>query len=121
MKKAILSSTALFCLAAGLTVSLSAQKAGTYTGPVVDSPCALLGGHDKMALKDENDKDCTIRCVKAGGKYALVDAANKTWYTLEDQKKSEPFAGMNVTVTGTVDAATKTLRIVTIKAAPAAK
>ena len=118
MKKlAILSSATLFCLAAGLAGSLSAQKAATYTGAVMDSPCALLGGHKMMAQKDENDKDCTIRCVKAGGKYALADAANKTWYTLDDQKKAEPFAGMTVTVTGTVDAATKTLKIVTIKKA----
>jgi type 1 fimbria pilin len=119
MKKiAIISSAALFCLAAGMAVSLSAQGGGaTFTGEIMDSPCAILGGHDKMALKDENDKDCTIRCVKMGGKYALVDAANKTWYQLDDQKKAEPFAGAKVTITGTADAATKTIRIATIKAA----
>jgi hypothetical protein len=118
MKKiAILSCAALICLGVGLAANLSAQKAATYTGAVMDSPCALLGGHDKMAQKGENDKDCTLRCVKAGAKFALADAANKTWYTLDDQKKAEPFAGMKVTVTGTVDAATKTLHIVTIKAA----
>jgi hypothetical protein len=118
MKKlGIVSSAALFSLAVGLAGGLAAQKTATYTGPVMDSPCALLGGHDKMALQGENDKDCTLRCVKAGGKFALVDAANKTWYTLDDQKKAEPFAGMKVTVTGTVNAATKTLHIVTIKAA----
>ena len=114
---AIASSAALFCLAAGLAVSLSAQKAATFTGVVMDSPCALLGGHDKMALKGENDKDCTLRCVKAGGKFALNDTANKTWYTLDDQKKAEAFAGAKVTVTGTADAATKTIKIATIKAA----
>ena len=117
MKKlAIVSSAALFCLTAGLTVTLSAQKTATYTGAVMDSPCALLGGHIMMAQKGENDKDCTIRCVKAGGKFALEDTANKTWYTLDDQKKAEPFAGQKVAVTGTVDTATKTLKIVTIKA-----
>jgi hypothetical protein len=118
MKKLTLIGTAaLFCLTAGLASRLLAQKPATYTGAVMDSPCALLGGHDKMAQKGENDKDCTLRCVKAGGKYALEDAANKTWYTLDDQKKAEPFAGMKVTVTGTVDTATKTLKIVTIKKA----
>jgi hypothetical protein len=118
MKKlAIASSAALFCMAVGLAGSLSAQKATSYTGAVMDSPCALLGGHDKMAQKGESDKECTLRCVKAGGKFSLADAANKTWYTLDDQKKAEPFAGMKVTVTGTVDAATKTLHIVTIKKA----
>jgi type 1 fimbria pilin len=116
-KTAIISSAALFCLAASLAVSLSAQRSATFTGEIMDSPCAILGGHDKMALKDENDKDCTIRCVKMGGKYALVDAANKAWYQLDDQKKAEAFAGAKVTITGTADAATKTIRIATIKAA----
>jgi type 1 fimbria pilin len=118
MKKlAIISSAALFCLALGLTVSLSAQKTATYKGEVMDSPCALLGGHSAMAQKGESDKDCTLRCVKAGGKFALFNPADKSWFTLDTQQKAEPFAGMMVTVTGTVDAATKTLHITTIKAA----
>jgi type 1 fimbria pilin len=117
MKKlAIASSAATFFLAAGLALSLSAQKAATFKGEVMDSPCALLGGHDKMAQKGESAKDCTLRCVKAGGKFSLFDAANKTWYQLDDQKKAEPFAGKKVTVTGTADAATKTIKVATIKA-----
>jgi len=114
-RMAIIGSAALFCLAVGLSVS--AQKSATFTGEIMDSPCAILGGHDKMALKGENDKDCTLRCVKMGGKFALVDAANKTWYQLDDQKKAEAFAGAKVTVTGTADAATKTIKVATIKAA----
>jgi hypothetical protein len=106
------------CLAVGLAVSLPAQQGATFTGEIVDSPCAILGAHEKMALKGENDKDCTLRCVKMGGKFALLDAANKTWYQLDDQKKAEPFAGAKVTVTGTADAATKTIRVAAIKAAP---
>jgi len=118
MKKlAIVSSAALMCLAVGLAVNLSAQRSATFTGEIVDSPCAILGAHEKMALKGENDKDCTIRCVKIGGKYALLDAANKTWYQLDDQKKAEAFAGAKVTITGTADAATKTIKVATIKAA----
>ena len=114
---AIIGSAALFCLALGLAANLSAQRAGTFTGEIVDSPCAILGAHEKMALQGENDKDCTIRCVKMGGKYALLDAANKTWYQLDDQKKAEAFAGAKVTITGTADAATKTIKIATIRAA----
>jgi hypothetical protein len=117
-KLAIVSSAAIFCcLVVGLAVSLSAQKAATFTGEVMDSPCALLGGHDKMAQKGESAKDCTLRCVMGGGKFALMDAANKTWYQLDDQKKAQPFAGAKVIVTGTADAATKTIKVATIKAA----
>ncbi len=117
MKKAALISSALgFTLAASAGFSLFAQNK-TFNGVVMDSPCALLGGHDKMAQKGESDKDCTLRCVKAGGKYALFNPADKSWYTLDDQKKAEAFAGEKVVVTGTADAATKTLKIATIKKA----
>ena len=64
---AIVSSAALFSLALGVAGSLSAQKTATYTGPVMDSPCALLGGHMAMAQKGESEKDCTVRCVKGAG------------------------------------------------------
>jgi hypothetical protein len=119
MKRALISSGLVFSLAAGLTFSLFAQSK-TFTGMVMDSPCALLGGHDKMAQKGESDKDCTLRCVKAGGKFSLFNPADKSWYTLDDQKKAEAFAGQKVVVTGTADASTKTLKVATIKAAPKA-
>jgi hypothetical protein len=120
MKKiAIISSALLFILALSISFNLFAQNK-SFTGEVMDSPCALLGGHDKMAQKGESDKDCTLRCVKAGGKYALFNAADKSWYTLDDQKKAEAFAGQKVVVTGAADAATKTLKVATIKAAPKA-
>jgi uncharacterized protein YhbP (UPF0306 family) len=55
--------------------------------------------------------------VKMGGKYVLFDAASKTVYELDDQSKPEQFAGQNVTVTGTLDKATKTIHLTGIKAA----
>ena len=114
MKRLVIASSAALL---SLAVGLAAQRSASFTGEIVDSPCAILGAHEKMALKGENDKDCTIRCVKIGGKYALLDAANKTWYQLDDQKKAEAFAGAKVTITGTADAATKTIKVATIKAA----
>ena len=110
---AITCSAALLSLAAGL----AAQKNATFTGEILDSPCAILGGHEKMALKGESNKDCTLRCVKMGGKFALLDAANKAWYQLDDQKKPEALAGAKVRVTGTLDAATKTIHVADIKPA----
>ncbi len=38
------------------------------------------------------------------------DAATKTAYQLDDPKKAAAFAGAKVTVTGTLNAATKTIR-----------
>jgi len=112
-RRVIASSAALLCLAVGL----AAQRTATFTGEIVDSPCAILGAHEKMALQGESTKDCAIRCVKMGGKYALLDAANKTWYQLDDQKKAEAFAGAKVRVSGTHDAATKTIHVADIKPA----
>ena len=61
------------------------------------------------------DAECTKACVIAhGASYVLEDG--KTAYTLSDQKTPETFAGQKVTIVGTLDARTKTIRIESIKA-----
>jgi hypothetical protein len=47
----------------------------------------------------------------------LYDAATKTVYQLSDQTKPAQFAGAKVTVTGTLNDATKTITVANIKAA----
>ena len=47
----------------------------------------------------------------------LYDGATKTVYQLDDQMKPVAFAGAKVSVTGTLDAATKTINVDSIKAA----
>jgi len=60
--------------------------------------------------------DCTTACVMAhGATYVLYDG--KDVYALSDQKTPEPFAGKKVNVTGTLDAATKTIQVESITAA----
>jgi hypothetical protein len=60
---------------------------------------------------------CTANCVKMGSKYVLFNAAKKAVYQLDDQQKPAAFAGQKVTVTGTLDKATKTVHVADIKAA----
>jgi len=103
------------CLLASL--SIFAQGPQTFKGEIIDSQCAALGGHQIMEQKGESAKDCTNRCVSMGGKYTLFDPATKTAYQLDDQKKPATFAGAKVAVTGTLNAATKTIHVATIKAA----
>ena len=103
-------------LTALLTVSLAAQKAQTFTGEIMDQQCALLGGHSAMMNQGESAKDCSNRCVGMGGKYVLSDSANKIVYQLDDQKKSQAFAGAKVKVTGTYDTSSKTIHIANIQA-----
>ena len=103
-----------------LAVSLAAQQSQTFTGEIMDGPCAMMGSHEKMVQKAtiaaEDKKRCTLDCVqKMNGKFVLYNAANKTVYQLDDQKKPEPFAGANVTVTGTLDRANNTIHVTDIK------
>lgn len=104
-------------------MGIAAQKTETFKGEIMDSGCAMMGSHASM-LKGhgmagkENDpgakRMCTLDCVKAGGTYVLYNEGKKTFYQLDDQKKPEQFAGMNVKVSGTLDAKTNTIHVTTI-------
>ena len=111
MKKLAICAGTLF-----LSLSIFAQAPQTYKGEIIDSQCAALGGHQVMAKQGESEKDCTNRCVGMGGRYTLFDPATKTAYQLDDPKKAAAFAGAKVTVTGTLNAATKTTKVASIKA-----
>jgi uncharacterized protein DUF5818 len=103
MKKAIVITLA----AAGMMLG------ATFTGTITDSGCANA---DHKAMNMGNDAECTKACVKAhGAQYVLWDG--KESYTLSDQKTPEQFAAKKVTVTGTLDANTKTIKVDSIKPA----
>jgi len=115
-------STLLFTLLAALLLAGAgayAQSETTFTGEINDRACARAGSHDAMDMRHgtKNDKDCIVACVKAGGKYVLVEDTTKTIYLLDDQKTPEAFAGMKVTITGTYDKDAGTLHVTDIKAA----
>lgn len=101
------------------SVSFGAVRARTFTGNIMDSQCAKMGSHETMKKKAgiATDAECTKECVGMGGKYVLYNAATKTVYQLDDQKKPEAFAGENVKVTGTYNAKTKTIHVESIAAA----
>jgi uncharacterized protein DUF5818 len=102
-----------------LSASFAVAKDKTFSGEIMDSACAKEGSHEAMMKKAGlTDKAaCVKACVKMGGKYVLFDAASKTIYELDDQSKPEQFAGTNVKVAGTLDEATKTIHVTSIKAA----
>jgi hypothetical protein len=98
-------------LIAGL---VSAQGKQSYTGTVTDGMCPLAD-HSRMRM-GANDAECAIACVDAHGtQFVLYDG--KDTFLLSDQKSPEKFAGKRVTVTGTLDARTKTIRVDSIAAA----
>jgi hypothetical protein len=96
-----------------------ASNGHTFSGEIMDSMCAGMGGHEQMLQggKVKDAKECTLECVKMGATYVLYNPATKTSYQLDDQKKPEQFAGEKVTVNGSLDAATNTIHVENITAA----
>ena len=91
-----------------------AQAKRTFTGTITDNMCPA-GDHSRMRM-GSTDAECTIACVSAhGAQYVLYDG--KETYVLSDQKTPEKFAGKKVTVMGTLDARTKTIKVDSITAA----
>ncbi len=107
MKPLIIS---LLLLTAALAAAPAKQK---FTGTITDSMCSN-GDHSQMKM-GPTDAECTKACVQIhGAMYVLFDG--KQTYTLSDQKTPEKFAGKKVTVTGALDAKTKTIQVDSIAA-----
>ena len=105
---------ALAAIILGAAVLQGAQAKQTFTGTITDNGCADAN-HSHMRMGSD-DRECTLACVDAhGASYVLYDG--KTTYTLTDQKTPEKFAGKKVTVTGTLDAKTKTIKVDSINPA----
>ena len=86
----------------------------TFTGIITDDMCGKAG-HSQMRM-GPTDADCTIACISAhGATYVLYDG--REVYTLSDQRTPEQFAAKRVTVTGTLDAKTQTIKVESIRAA----
>ena len=106
----------IFCLLVIAALAAAQEKRlgqRNFTGAVTDSMCATAD-HSRMKM-GPTDAECTVACVLAhGALYVLYDG--KEVYTLSDQATPEKFAGKKVTVTGTLDAKTKTIQVVSITA-----
>ena len=96
-----------------LSLSAAQAKPQTFSGLITDNMCAK-GDHSQMQM-GPTDADCVKACVAAhGATYVLYDGRNV--YELSDQQTPEKFAAKKVTVTGTLDAKTKTIKVVSIVA-----
>jgi len=85
-----------------------------YTGVITDNMCSD-GDHSHMKM-GPTDAECTKACITFHGAMYVL-SVGKEAYTLSDQKTPEKFAGKKVTVTGTLDAKTKTIQVDSITAA----
>jgi len=111
MKRLIFS---LLVVSALAPLASQAQGQRKFTGVITDSMCS--SADHKVMRMGPTDAECTIACVLAhGALYVLYDG--KEVYTLSDQKTPEKFAGKKVTVTGSLDAKTMTIRVGSMVAA----
>jgi hypothetical protein len=90
------------------------QGGRTFTGVITDSECSTAD-HARMRM-GPTDAECVTACVSEhGGTYVLFDGKNV--YALSDQKTPEKLAGRKVTITGTLNAKGKTIRVDSIRPA----
>jgi len=93
----------------------AAQSATTFKGTLADEQLNCIQTPMK-APDGMKEKDACVlyyaHFVKPGSKYVLYDSATKTTYQLDDQDLVQPYVGAkNVEITGTLDAATKTIKV----------
>ena len=106
MKKQI----AIVIASAALMFAAGPQK---FTGTITDDMC---GKADHKSMNMGSDEKCVDECIKTmKGKYVLYDGKD-TWI-LSDQTAPAKFAAKKVTVTGTLDEKTKTIKVDKIVAA----
>jgi len=85
----------------------------TFTGVISDDMCAK-GDHSEMRM-GPTDAECVAACVSThDAVYVLYDG--KAVYTLSDQRTPAQLAAQKVTVTGTLDASTMTIKVESIRA-----
>lgn len=97
-----------------LAATAFAAGSATFTGVITDSMC----GKDHKAMGVTPASKCVRDCVHADPskyKYALYNG--KDVYLLSDQKTPERFAAQRVTVRGTLDPKTNTIRVDSMVAA----
>lgn len=86
-----------------VALSPAAAKKGTWTGWVSDAKCAKNGAKAEHAA-------CAEKCIKAGQKAVFV-TGDGTVLEVANQDKVTGHAGHEVTISGSLDEATKTLTV----------
>jgi hypothetical protein len=93
------------CFVVGLLFSAAFALAAeqTWSGSISDSNCGLSHQSGaEHAEKKMSDHDCTVACVKGGGKYVFVQGGKV--YNIENQNFAglQEHAGEAVSLTGTM-------------------
>jgi hypothetical protein len=100
--KSVFRSLCCIGLLLGLTSFASAAEM-TWTGKISDSMCG--GSHAKMIAAHGGagkmtDRDCTLACTKAGGKYVFVTGGKVYNIANQNDADLQAHAGHTVRLTG---------------------
>lgn len=97
-------SAAVWLVAFGVSGASGAQ---TFVGTVSDNMCAR--DHASMRM-GPTDAECTLACISAHDALPVLVTSAEV-YTLTGLQRVDEFAGRKVTVTGSLDDKTRTLRV----------
>lgn len=114
-KRVTLFLPALLASALPLAATILPQDPG---GPPYPNPPRQSRPQDQPQNKDQSElKTFAGKITKSNGKYVLEDPTVSTPYYLDDVKSAKKFEGKNVVVTGTLDAANRTIHVQKIESA----
>ena len=82
-----------------------AGKAGSWTGFITDSHCG------KRGAAKEHTAECVEKCVKGGDKAQILNDADGKTYTIDGWDKVKGLMGAKVTVKGSLDEKTGTIKV----------
>lgn len=88
-----------------LSASSSLAADQSWTGKISDSMCGAV--HTKMSAEHGNakmsDRECTLACIKDGGKYVFVSKGKVYKIENQDLPSLSEHAGHTVKLTGTMN------------------
>jgi hypothetical protein len=99
-------------------VSNSAAQSKTFKGEITDDKLNCVQTPVKAPEGIKDKFSCVLywaHFVQPPDKFVLYDAGTKTTYQLDDQNLVQPYVAEKVEITGTLDAATKTIKVTGIK------
>ncbi|MDP9115248.1 MAG: hypothetical protein M3O20_16400 [Acidobacteriota bacterium] len=113
MKKILKNLCGLGFLAA--FASFAAAADGTWTGQISDSMCGPSHAKMTSAHAGLTDRDCTLACVKGGGKFVFVSDGKVYKISNQDSPLLQVHAGHTVQLTGDMKGDTVTVSNITMK------
>lgn len=114
----VLAWTVSLAAALSFMAASGAAQTSTYKGEITDEHLNCVQTPVKAVEGVTDRTACVLYWAHSAPdkeQYVLYDTATKTVYHLDDQDLVQPYAAAKVEVTGTLNAATKTIKVTGIK------